>query len=295
LQGDFEKVDNIRKSISEKRMPERDDLNESYLITGFTGFATKRFALSVYTDNRLDTTMDEAGNADGNLFSFNYGVLSVATQIGDNWRIGANLKIGAVGHGIVDLPAFPDPTDPDFITKAQNYSAAVSHVAGPGKAMDIGALYRLTPQITLGFTARNIISQVDTDEGTTATYKLDFSDPNNLKLKEPVETVYHDSVQVPKTYVLGLAYHPFEQTLLAVDLEDITNSTDDQVKIHAGLEQSVFSGVLKLRAGCYTTKDDSPSYTAGLGCKIWAFNTNWALVKANDGDNEYIFTAEIKF
>ena len=162
----------------------------------------------------------------------------------------------------------------------------------------MGLLYQLTSRLNLGFTARNLYSQVDPDTGTSTTYKLQLNG-STLELAPQPSTNYTHSIEIPKSYILGLAFKPFKHTLLAADLENITDSTNDQTRLHVGLEQNALWNLLSLRLGYFTykedtTHEDSTGYTAGLGFNLWIINCSAACVKTDD-DKSYIATANIKF
>jgi long-subunit fatty acid transport protein len=296
-QGDLEKLENVQDAISDNEMPTREDMNQSYELSGFLGAVGKYFGLSGFGDLQLNTVMDDAkGVAAGtNMTVEGYGVATVAFTIGEDLAIGINFKAVAAGYGEVVMPTFPDINDPDFTTDAQNYTAHVSYNTGTGTAYDIGALLKLSRKCTLGFVARNAFYEIDSEEGTTTNYKLDFNDPNDLKLVETTTPPYIHSIEIPKTYVLGIAYKPFQSTTLALDVENITNTSNDQTRIHFGLEQTALWNMFALRLGCFTNKGESLTYTAGLGFRIlWVIDTNLAIVKTED-DEAGIFTGEIKF
>jgi hypothetical protein len=296
-QGDLEKLENVQDAISDNEIPSREDMNQSYELSGFLGAVGKYFGLSGFGDLQLNTVMDDAkGVAAGtNMTVAGYGVATIAFTIGEDLAIGINVKSVAAGYGEVVLPTFPDISDPEFANKAKAYTARVSYNTGTGTACDIGGLLKLSQKFKLGFIARNAFAEIESEEGDTTNYGLDYSDLNNLKLAETGTSTYFNSIELPKTYVLGISYKPFQSTTLALDVENITNTSNDQTRIHFGLEQTALWNTFALRMGCFTNKGESLTYTAGLGFRIlWVIDTNLAVVKTED-DEAGIFTGEIRF
>jgi hypothetical protein len=298
FQGDVDKLLNIADKISNNELPDSKDLNQDYYLDGFLGLSTKYFALSGYTDSQLNTSVEDNLQIDAKIQSLNYGLISIASKLGEDWVIGINLKAVGTGYGEVYLPPIPDPTtytDPAKLqTDLENYKATVSYNTGTGTACDVGALYQLSSQINLGFMARNIFSQVTSDEGKEYTYTLDYTtDPQHPKLNPPTIASYNHSIDLEKSYVLGIAYHPYEATLIAADLETITGSDNDQTRVHVGFEQKMLWDSVAIRLGGFTNKGDPTGYTAGLGFKLWIFNTNLAAVSGNG--TGYFLSGSIKF
>jgi hypothetical protein len=310
FQGDLTKLTNVSDALSNNEMPDEADMNQSYLLTGYLGFTTKYFALSGYGDLQFNTVTDANQNiAMGtNLTSVNYGLVTVAFYAGENLAIGINLKSVLAGYGEITQPNLPDITTCTTVAEVQskvdaynlNGGATTSYTTGTGTACDIGALYKLTPEITLGFIARNAFVQIDQDEGSSTHYLLqpNTSDPDSnnwtVDLVGQTPTSYNHSIEIPKAYVVGLAYWPSETTLLAVDVESITNTSNDQTRIHVGLEQTALWDVIALRLGCFTNKGEPLVYTGGLGFKLWAISTNVAYVKENDSQI-YMITGDLLF
>lgn len=295
FQGDLEKLFNVENALGNYEMPSQDDMNQSYLLSAYFGFTTPHFAISSYGDLQLDTIMDNSKNVavGTDMMGEAYGAATLAFHLSDFLVIGFNYKSVAVAYGEANLPSLPDYTT---ATQADldNYQATVSYNTGTGTAYDFGTLLRLTPGLTVGLMARNVYSQIDSEEGTTSAYKLDYSDPSNLKLTSPTKTPYYHNIEIPKTYTLGIAYRPFETTLLALEVESITNTSNDQTRFHVGLEQTALWDFIALRLGCFTNKGEAPSYTAGLGLQIWIFSTNAAYVKNEDGQT-YMITGDFYF
>ncbi len=295
FQGDLEKLSDVQSALSDNEMPAREDMNQSYLLNGYLGFTTRYFALSGYGDLQLNTIMDDTQNVGvgTNMTGEGYGVATIAFIIERTLAIGINFKSVYAAHGEANLPPFPDyaTATPDDLN---NYEATVSYNTGTGTAYDLGTLFRLTPELTVGLMARNVFSQIDSDSGTTNTYKLDYSDPNNLKLATPTKSNYSHSIEIPKTYTLGFAYRPFETTMLAADVESITNTNNDQTRFHFGLEQTALWDVLALRLGCFTNKGEAMSYTSGLGFQLWVLGINAAYIKNYDGQT-YLLTGDLYF
>jgi hypothetical protein len=308
--GDLEKLQNASEDISDDQMPDRNDLNESYSLLALVGFTSKHLGLNVYSDTQLVTRQDAQNDISATMESYNYGLLTVAGSPGKSNRlsIGVNFKAVYAGYGEVSLPALPDPANYNLYDSAQltaftnlvnAYTASTAYTTSTGTACDLGLLYRLTNKLTLGFTARNLYSEVDSDDGTKTTYSLNYnnnpSDPE-VELSSGTKSDYTHEIKIPKTYVLGVAYRPFKHTLLAADVERITNSSNDQTRLHVGLEQNALWNLLSLRLGYFTYNDgsdDSSASTAGVGFNLWIINCNVAYV---DAENPfYMATANIKF
>jgi len=302
FQGDFNKLVDIADKVSNKEMPSKDDLNQAYYMNGYLGLDTKYFGLSGYTDSQLSNEIDSNNKITANISSDNYGILSIAGKINENLTIGVNLKAVAAASGRVELPPVPtQPTDPlspewpDYLQKVAQFNqkgATVSYQTGTGEACDLGVLYKLTPEINLGLMARNVINQVSVDQGNTITYQVN---PITGKLiQTPGEDLWNHTIEMAKSYVLGVAYHPSEATLVAADLETITNSgNDDQTRIHVGIEQKMLWNSTAVRLGCFTNKGDPTGFTAGLGLKLWIFNSNLAIVTGNG--TGYFLSGNVKF
>ncbi len=307
FQGDLEKLSNVQSALSDNEMPAREDMNQSYLLNGYLGFTTRYFALSGYGDIQLNTIMDDTQNVGvgTNMTGEGYGVATIAFIIERTLAIGINFKSVYAAYGEAVLPPFPDlsscTTSGEVLAKVNDYNtntpASVSYNTGTGTAYDIGALLRLTEEVTLGFTAHNLFVQMDSEEGNTTHYILNSTgDPTNPQptLSEGTKTSYTHSIEIPKTYTLGISYRPFETTLLAADVENITNTSNDQTRFHFGLEQTALWDVLALRLGCFTNKGDATSYTAGLGFQLWVLGVNAAYMKHDDGETYWV-TGDLYF
>jgi hypothetical protein len=48
---------------------------------------------------------------------------------------------------------------------------------------------------------------------------------------------------------LSVALQPFDGTIIALDIEDITSSSDNQTRIHFGLEQTAQWNTFAIRLG----------------------------------------------
>jgi hypothetical protein len=311
--GDLDKLQNAYDNISDDQMPEREDLNESYSLLALVGLTSKHVGINVYSDTQLTTSQDAQENISAAMESINYGLLTVAGRFGKSKKlsIGVNLKAVYAGYGEVNLPAFPDPdkynlNDPTqlatFVNLVNAYEASTAYTTATGSACDLGLLYRVNDKLNLGFTARNLYNNVDPDDGTKTTYSLVYNNnPNDpdVELNSGTASDYtDDNIKIPKSYVLGVAYRPFKHTLLAADVEHITDSANDQTRLHFGLEQNALWNLLSLRLGGYTNKkgsgnDDSTVYTAGLGFNLWIINCNVAYVDSDDPF--YMATTNIKF
>jgi hypothetical protein len=301
FQGDFQKLINIADKISNKELPDKADFNQNYFMEGYLGLTTKYFALSGYTDSQLITKVEANNDISAGLQSNNYGLLTIAGYIGENWAIGINLKNSIIGNGSVSIPYLDpnsyDTSNPADIQKLKDYKETVSYYSGTGTACDLGMLYKLSPQLNLGFTARNIFAQVTANTGKEVTYGLDENEiilHNNFSLKQTGSKDITGAITLPKSYILGIAYRPYQSTLLAADAETITdsaNSSDNQTRIHLGFEQKTLWNSVALRLGYFT--GNSSGYTAGLGLKLWVFNTNLAYVSAEG--KEYVLSGSIKF
>lgn len=304
FQGDLEKLSNVQSALSDNEMPAREDMNQSYLLNGYLGFTTRYFALSGYGDVQLNTIMDDTQNVGvgTNMTGEGYGVATIAFIVERTLAIGINFKSVYAAYGEANLPPFPDTSlaqsDPTLFNQLiSDYRASVAYNTGTGTAFDIGTLFRLTEEVTIGFTARNLFAQIDSEEGNSTSYTLDYNgsttDPQ-LTLIEGTETSYSHSIEIPRTYTLGISYRPFETTLLAADVESITNTSNDQTRFHFGLEQTALWDVIALRLGCFTNQGEAMSYTAGLGFQLWVLGINAAYIKNYDGQT-YVITGDIYF
>ena len=304
FQGDLEKLSNVEKALSNSEMPDRNDMNQTYLLNGFLGFTTRYFALNGYGDFQLNTIMDDTQNVGvgTTLTGEAYGAATIAFLVGESLAIGVNFKSVTAAYGEAVLPTFPDislaQSDPVKLQNEVNaYIAHVAYNTGTGTACDIGTLLRLTPEVTLGFIAHNLFAQINSEKGSNTPYKLNYNgDSSNpqLTLVEGSKTTYTHSIEIPKTYTLGISYRPFETTLLAADVESITNTSNDQIRIHAGLEQTALWDVIALRLGCFTNKGESMSYTVGMGFQLWVLGINAAYIKNYDGQT-YVITGDLYF
>ncbi len=303
--GNVDKLQNVMEDIDDNVLPGKEDLNQSVQVAGFFGITTKHFGISDYLDFELDTKMDDT-TTHINSTAVDYGVVTVAFHLTKDLAFGINLKAVGAGYAEVESPNIPDTSkfedSSDYAQAALDFNAAggakVTSNTGTGAACDVGVLYKLTSNTNIGFTARNIFYQIDPDEGTLSTYKIDETiapdNPELILVKESSMTSKL-AVEIPRSYILGIAYHPFKSTLISADVEAITNSSNDQTRIHLGLEQSALWNTVAVRLGCFTNKDKPVSYTAGLGLRLlWVINTNVAYVK-NDDDNAAIVTSEIRF
>jgi hypothetical protein len=292
--GDFDKLRDAIDKIRDDQMPDREDLNDDYSLTALVGLTAKHVGINVYSDSLLTTSQDAQDNISATLNSINYGLVTIAGRPGKSNKlsVGINIKAVAAGYGEVSLPAVPT-TVPEFTS----YTATTSYNTATGAACDLGFLYQATTKLNLGFTARNLYTKVDSDTGTTTTYSYDVSDPLNPQLVSS-KSDYNKEIPIPKSYVFGLAFRPFKHTLLAADVENITDSDNDQTRLHAGLEQNALWNLLSLRLGYFTYKDDnkedSTGYTAGVGFNLWILNCSAACVDTDD-DRAYMATANIKF
>jgi hypothetical protein len=288
--GSFVKLQNALEKLSDDQMPDREDLNGSYSLTALVGFTSRYLGLNVYSDNHLTTAQDAQNNISATMESYNYGLLTVAGSFGadQQWSVGVNFKKVYAGYSEVNLPALPAYNDPNLAT----YTASTSYNTATGTACDLGFLYRLDPDLTFGFTVRNLYSQLDSDTGTTTNYGFQVVNGTEVVLAENSTSTYNHPIELPKSYVLGVALRPFEHTLLAVDFESITNSSNDQTRLHVGMEQTALWNLLAFRAGYYSDKDEN-GYTAGLGFNLWIFKCNVAYVQV--ADPVYVATANISF
>jgi hypothetical protein len=287
--GSFDKLQNAVEKISDDQMPDREDLNGSYSLSALVGFTSRHLGLNVYSDNQLATAQDAQDNISATMESYTYGLLTVAGNFGEDkqWSVGVNFKGVYAGYGEVNLPALPAYDDPNLAS----YTATTSYNTATGTACDLGFLYRPSPDLTFGFTARNFYSQLDSDTGTTTTYGFQAVG-TEVELVTDSTSNYNHTIELPRSYVLGVAFRPFEHTLLAVDFESITNSSNDQTRLHVGMEQTALWNLLALRAGYYSDKDED-GYTAGLGFNLWILNCNVAYVKVDDP--VYVATVNISF
>ena len=161
-----------------------------------------------------------------------------------------------------------------------------AYADGDGLAFDLGVLYRLSDQVRFGFIARNLGKDIKVD-GERTTYNFDDT---------VTTTDYHDKVELPKDYAVGVSYRPFKNTLLAFDLQRA--DTYDETRFRIGFEQTALWNIIALRLGAYTIKDEPLALTAGLGFKLGPINLGVAAVKEEFNDKEAteaIVTAGIRF
>ncbi len=308
IQGNVDKLQNVSDALDVEEMPSKEDLNQSAKVGGFFGITTRHFGISDYLDFELDTEMDDT-TTHFHATAVNYALATVAFHFTKDLAFGISFKGVGAGCAEVTGPNIPDTskftTDQDYIDAAKKFNdaggATVTSNTGTGAACDVGFLYKLTSKTNIGFTARNVFYQIDPDEGTVSKYTLGANtlDPNpdnwTLDLVKQDLPSKKLAVEIPMSYIFGIAYHPFQSTILSADIEAITNSNNDQTRIHFGFEQSALWNTVAVRLGCFTNKDKPVSYTAGLGLRLlWVINTNVAYVK-NDDDNTAIVTSEIRF
>jgi hypothetical protein len=308
-QGNVEKLKNINDAIDDDIMPSKEDLNQTAQVAGFFGITTKHFGINDYLDFELDTKMDDT-TTHINATAVDYALATIAFHLTENLAFGINLKAVGAGYAEATSPNIPDTskftTQQEYIDAATKFTngggAWVSSNTGTGTACDVGFLYKLSSKTNIGFTARNVFYQINPDEGTQSHYTLQANttdpDPNNwtLELHEDKSQSKNLTVEIPKSYILGLAYHPFKSTLISADLETITNSGNDQTRIHLGVEQSALWNTIAIRLGCFTNKDKPISYTAGIGLRLlWILNVNAAYIANDNDDNAAFVTGEIRF
>jgi hypothetical protein len=135
---------------------------------------------------------------------------------------------------------------------------------------------------------RNIVGKVNWSNGKTIQYS------NNIE--NGPETTYNPTDNLSKSYVLGIAYNPYETLTLAADAEmiDATDNANDQTRFHIGVEQRTLWDTVTVRLGACTNKDEKDSLTGGLGFKIGPVLLDTAYVSA-DQNVGYYLTLGVKF
>ena len=250
----------------------------------------------------VDTPASTKIYADGSL----YGTISGATTI-DKLSIGASYKIvrGATIRSKmmkfdVNINSTNDPTA--FIDlfnelKDEKNNSSIE-ATGEGYAIDIGALYQLNDKVKFGFMGRNLLSAVN---WTGDQYNFSIAGTptslDNLSYGY-TKTAYSATNSLPRTYALGVAFHPIKSTTLAGDVEIITADDSDLnvTRYHLGFEQTVFAKALSFRAGlCTNRPGETLTLSAGLGFKLGPILLDLAAAQTSSSGLGYFVTGGLKF
>lgn len=183
-------------------------------------------ALGFYADADATITKLPGGAADANLTMYGNGGVGIARNIvGDGTKGLFGIRVGAVGRMI---QAERLEFEVDVLDQVHDERKS----DGKGYAVDLGLLVRLSEIVTLGASARNVISDVTWSDGE--------EDPL------PLELNFGASVQPP---LIGMT--------LAADISPGGS-------IRYGIEQKLFFGLMRLRAG-QIRHDEAVWTTGGLG------------------------------
>lgn len=233
---------------------------------GMAGFTTKKFALNQF-DEYNGSSHYEMGNWHGNAEGFRYYMWTTA-GVYQGLAIGFNLKM-------VDLE-FKSIEKIGVIEKV--FSAYGSVITG-----DLGVLYQTLGDLKIGLTARNFFGEIYWKDVKMIDGGVPMNPPPPSK-------------DVPQSYVLGLAYHPRQSLLMAVDLEmqEAFNNNKETRVLHVGLERAGLWNFVTLRLGGFTSFDKPPVISAGLGLKWGPANLDLAFV-AIEESKEFELTAELRF
>lgn len=273
-------------------------------VPAFAGITTKYFGANVFGDFSASSTDNSSFtkiNADGNA----YGMITSAACFG-KLIVGANYKYVQGGMAQYDMkdinldPAYlqAHPSDVLQLLDPNNNTSIIA--TGEGYAVDIGLLYKLTDNLKLGFTGRNLISSVSWT-GNSSTYVID---QNELLLNHKVvfdqqQTPYSAVTSLDRTYDAGVSYQPYKTGLLAGDVEVISSDDDpdlNQTRLHVGFEQKLLWQTVALRLGAFTDKFQvGLGITAGLGLKLGPVVVDLAVIQYGNSNLGVFATAGIRF
>ncbi len=280
-------IDNI--SDMEELDPRVFEDGRGYLNLGLIGGVTTRYAgANFYSESSFSVKKDSTASTqslDVELFSLNYGTLTLASKIKGNISVGLNIKklVAGIGGSDVDL------NFTDLVNPANKQVSETYYAKGDGMAFDLGVLYRLSDQVKFGFIARNVAGKIDWETGE----KVNF-------IKDETEDYYPDE-DLPKEYSVGVSYRPFKNTLLAFDVQKCDYRppfTPEQTRFRIGFEQTALWNIIALRLGAFTNKSEPLAVTAGLGFKLGPLAIGVAGIKEEFNGKEAIealVTAGIRF
>lgn len=278
-------TDTIDKISNEEELdPDNFENGRGYMNLGLIGGVTTRFVgVNFYSESSFSANKDN-NSLEVDLFSLNYGTLTVAFNIGEKISVGSNIKKIVAGKG--ESNVIPDTDVPE------NSISDTCYADGDGMAYDLGVLYRLSDQVKFGFVARNVTGEIDWETGE----RVDYTTDPKTTTKD-----YTPSEKLPKDYSVGVSYRPFKNTLLAFDVQKCDYRppfTPEQTRFRIGFEQTALWNIFALRLGAFTNKDEPLAMTAGLGFKLGPLAIGVAGVREEFNSKEAVealVTAGIRF
>jgi hypothetical protein len=198
------------------------------------GITTKYAGVNYFADFDTSGTENSVQLTESAL-GLGYRTITMAGNINEKLAVGVNFKMAEVRKASVNLcnGGF------DWFT-----------AEGSGNFYDLGVLYQANDHLKLGLMARNFMGKIKWKK-----ISCQGNPPPPL------------SVDLDKSYLIGMAFHPNENLLMAVDLEavDAVDNRQDQTNLHVGLEQGLARNTVKLRMGAFTERNKPAALTTGIG------------------------------
>lgn len=243
--GDWMK---LQTSIGEGYPPNLG--NTELKINGMVGALFRGFGASfLFTAGAKTTYVDkpdpETDESTVDVKAMGTGFVTLAHRFGDNFALGANLKV-LYGQR-VSYPVEGDPT-------------SYIEGSGTGYGLDVGALFKVGEFFRVGAKVEDLYTSIGWDE-TRCTYNPVSSAWEKNSAGRKTETI-------PALLRLGLAVKPpLFGTLIAAQIDSPLGGGGGETTYRIGLEQGVL--IFKLRLGAILDSGFSlENYTLGLGLKL---------------------------
>ena len=219
-------------------------------LNSFAGLQLGNFALSLLGTGSIESDSDsyrEDLSAEA--------ILSTASSLdSDSFALGLNLK------ALAEQRTSLSPNEK-------------SEEEAVGYSVDLGALYHPFNWLSLGINARDIHSELESDNGSYSGLEEDRD----------------------MTITAGAALDLPLSTMIAADIsyDDAATAKEDEFSSRVGVENSLFP-IFTLRAGAYEDSlEDDLVATYGLGINLAIFELNYATVDTEEDYHE--FSAQISF
>lgn len=200
-------------------------------------------------------------------------------------------QLGAVSYGVnlkvIRTDYLDYRVDTDFTDGNVDGRMTAVEADGSGFGLDFGVQARISDNLSLGATIRNLWAEEYELNGDKEIWDYDTADPKWIEDTED----YSRSYEPARTTRVGAALElPVIKTTVAFDIDNFplfTEGDPDQI-YHLGVEKELLFNGLTLRGGTFNDPDnDTRFYTAGFGLNLWKFHIDTSLA-TDDGFDDSV-------
>ena len=243
----------------------------------FAGGNFSSFGVGLNIDNKFNTEKVSADVINATNITNTSGILSISRKLDTSYdeilglAYGVNIKTLKTNYINVELDK-------------GNQTNSIVNAEGSGVGLDAGVMVNVTKRVKMGASFNNLLAPAYNLDGKKEVYG--FNEGSQEWDTEPTVSDFSEEYTPEKSYRLGASVDvPVLNAIVLGDIESYTES--GETVVHLGFEKGLLFNGLSVRGGMYSSSDNEPTYTLGMGLNLAAFHFD-AAVGSNDGFNDNI-------